>query len=86
MDMDERGTRDLYAKAIGDLVMAYCEKISPDLISRQAESNALALIAQIRAILNNESLSDPACFQQIDAIISAFYRAGLSTSRHWEAE
>lgn len=84
--MDEQETRDLYAKAIGDLVMAYCENISPDLISRQAESNALALIAQIRTILNNESLSDPACFQQIDAIVSAFCQAGLPTSRHWETE
>lgn len=84
--MEEGRMRDLYAKSIGELVIAYFEKVSPDLISQQAETDALALIAEIRDILHDESLSDPDCFQRIDALVTAFYQAGLPTPRHWETE
>lgn len=84
--MDEPILKDLYAKSLGDLIMTYYERISPADIFQKAESNALALIAEIKNILDDRTLSDPDCFQRIDRMVSAFYQAGLSASRHWEAE
>lgn len=84
--VDEPILKDLCAKALGDLIMTYYERISPADIFQKAESNALALIAEIKNILDDRTLSDPDCFQRIDMIVSAFCQTGLPTSRHWEAE
>lgn len=84
--MDKPILKDLCAKSLGDLIMMYCERISPADIFQKAESNALALIAEIKNILDDRTLSDPDCFQRIDMIVATFYEAGLPTSRHWEAE
>lgn len=84
--MNDPMLKDLYAKSIGDLILMYYESLSPSAVFQQAERNAFSLISEIRDILNDETLSDPDCFEQIDAIVTAFYQAGLSTSRHQEVE
>lgn len=76
----------LYAKALGDLILRYEEHLSPAVVAEQVESNALSLLAEIKSILDDESLTDPECFYKIDEIVMAFYRAGISTDRHWEAD
>lgn len=78
--------KNLYAKAVGELILNYCERISPADIFQQTESNVLSLITEIKNILDNESLSDPECFYRIDAIVTAFHRAGVPTTRHWETD
>jgi len=76
--------KQMYAKAIGDLAISYLEEqgfSAPDGV----ESRALAVISQIRDILNDDTLDDPECFRRIEAIVELFYDAGLSTTRHdWE--
>ena len=50
------------------------------------ESNALSLLEEIRAILADDTLSDPECFYKIDEIVMAFYHAGVSLDRHCQAD
>ena len=76
----------LYAKALGDLILRYEEGISPDAVIKQMESNALSLLEEIRAILTDDTLSDPECFYKIDEIVMAFYHAGVSMDRHCQAD
>lgn len=76
----------LYAKALGDLILRYGESLSPAVVAEQVESNALSLLAEIKSILDDESLTDPECFYKIDEIVMAFYRAGIPTARHWQAD
>lgn len=78
--------KNLYAKAVGELILNYWEKIFPADIFQQTESDALSLIVEIKNILDDESLSDPECFYRIDAIVTAFHRAGIPTTRHWETD
>ena len=70
----------------GDLILRYEKSLSPDVLAKQTESNALSLLEEIRTILTDDSLSDPECFYKIDAIVMAFYRAGVSLDRHWQAD
>ena len=78
--------KDLCAKAIGDFVMRYLDTLSREEIAALAERNAVALLGQIKEILDDPTLDDPACFQRIDAIVTAWWDAGLATKRHFEFE
>ncbi len=84
--MDDSLIEGLYINALMGLVMKCREDLSPVHIARQMDSNALALIAQIRDILNDKHFSDSECFYRIDDIVAAFYRAGVPVDRHWEVD
>ena len=45
-------------------------------------AEAMDLISEIKAILDDDTTEDPACFQQIDRIVSAFWAKGIYTPRH----
>lgn len=73
--------RNIYAKAIGDLVLGHLEAQGyPP--AELAERRALAAIAQIRDVLGDDSLDDPACFQRIEKIVALFGEIGVGTFRH----
>ena len=74
--------KNLYANAIGELVIRYLETIQPEVLPLQVESKALELIAQIKSILDDETLDDPACFFRIDALVNAFHARCILTPRH----
>ena len=78
--------KPFYAKAIGDLALEYLESCTPFPTHMALLENALDLIAEIKEILNHTSLDDPACFARVDALVDAFYRAGLPVDRHRECE
>lgn len=78
--------KPFYAKAIGDLALEYLESCTPFPTHMALLENALDLIAEIKEILNDTSLDDPACFARVDALVDAFYRAGLPVDRHRECE
>ena len=85
MATDEMGldiSRDMYAKAVGDLVLNYVDTLRPYELSPIAESGALKLISQIKAILDEGDTGDSECFHRIDEIVNAFYESGIYTSRH----
>ena len=75
-----------YARAIGEAVLAAIEPIDLFYPNSQLLEDALDLIAEIKEILNDTSLDDPACFARVDALVDAFYRAGLPVDRHQEFE
>ncbi len=51
-------------------------------MDRRVHDEAVELLEKIRAILDDDSLSDPACFHRIDAMVDAFQTAGVPTARH----
>ena len=76
----------LYAKALGQELLRWAKEYSPQLLAEQVNTEAVLLLKEIQTILDDESLDDPECFYRIDAIVSAFHRAGLNTTRHWELD
>lgn len=77
---------ELYCHAIGKEIMRWIMGHDPQYFAREADSEAVLLIRQIKAILEDDSLRDADCFLRIDAIVSAFYAAGISTNRHMETD
>ena len=73
---------ELYAYAIGTLSLEFLNSLCPEALLLAAENQALILIADIKAILDNLALSDSDCFRRIDAVADAFQKTGLSTARH----
>ena len=75
-----------YAQSLGRELIKWVREYDPHLFSLQINTDAVLLLKEIQRILDDETLDDPECFYRIDAIISAFHRAGLDTTRHWELE
>ncbi|MBD5119438.1 MAG: hypothetical protein HDT37_10115 [Clostridiales bacterium] len=81
--MEQTITEELFANLIGKSVLQYCKtQHILDETAQQVESGALAVLAQVKEALNDETLDDPECFRRIEAIVEAFHGNGLSTSRH----
>lgn len=79
-------SEDFYAHSIGREVLTWAKSCAPHLLGQQVAADALLLLKEIQSILNDDTCDDPECFYRIDAIVTAFHRAGLVTDRHWEAE
>ncbi len=71
----------LWAKSMGQEVLNYVKSRGVD-VDRRVHDEAVELLEKIRAILDDDSLSDPACFHRIDAMVDAFQTAGIPTARH----
>lgn len=80
--MEQDLSRAMYENAIGKLVVNYLESLGTVELPALAESSALKLIAEIKAVLDDGSLEDPTCFQRIDALVDAFYVRNVHTPRH----
>lgn len=80
--MEQDLSRAMYEKAIGKVVVDYLQSLVTGELPSLAESSALQLIANIKAILDDDSLEDPQCFYRIDALVDAFHAANVITSRH----
>ena len=85
MNFDQTA-RQLCANAIGNYIITYLDCLSDEAIANMTELCAVQLLRRIKEILDDEALDDPTCFQRIDAIVSAWHEAGLSSDRHWECE
>ncbi len=72
----------LYAKEIGKLVLDYLKTQDVQGLAEQADTQAVALLTRIKAILDDSTLSDPECFWRIEAMVDAFHDAGIGLSRH----
>ncbi len=73
---------ELCAKALGQEMLRFARAYQTHDLIQYINSRAVSLLADIRRILNDPALDDPDCFHRIDAIVDAFHRCGLSTSRH----
>ena len=76
----------LYAQSIGNMVIRWAKEYRPQLLAAQANSDAIYVLQEIQRILDDDALNDLECFYRIDAIVSTFHHAGLSTTRHCEVE
>lgn len=72
-------SESLAVQAIGRAAMGCMDR---DALVKAVNSEALALLKEIRGILDDGSLDDPECFAKIDALVSAFHRRGVPVSRH----
>lgn len=81
--MEQTIFEEVFANLIGKKVLQYCKtQHMLDEAAQQVESEALAVLAQIKRTLDDETLNDPECFHRIEAIIDTFYAHGITTSRH----
>ena len=80
--MEQDLSRAMYENAIGKLAVDYLESLGTAGLPALAESSALKLVAEIKAVLDDDSLEDPTCFQRIDALVDAFYARNVHTPRH----
>lgn len=81
MNSTKSTAKQLYAQAVGELVLNFLEATHPDFASA-TQSSAVELIAKIKIILDDKELDDPDCFQRIESIVEQYHAAGLHTSRH----
>ena len=84
--MNEALSKELLARAVGEYVVNHLDALVQEALADLAERQAVTVLRQVKAVLDDESLDDAGCALRIDAIVQAFYDAGLSTSRHWEWE
>ena len=64
------------------LLNALCA-MAPEFNAAQiVESACYQTLRKIRAVLDDDTLDDAACFQRIEAIISALEAIGIGSSRH----
>ncbi len=81
---DLRGStvqESLWAKSMGREILKFVKSRGVN-VDQSIHDEAVALLEQIKAILDDDSLADPECFHRIDAIVDAFQNAGISTARH----
>lgn len=71
----------LWARAVGQVALDFAKSRGED-INQKVKDEAVELLERIKAILDDDTLDDPACFYRIDAIVDAFGDAGISTARH----
>lgn len=69
-------------QSIGAAVLEYMKNYEPQRLQSKMNQDALQLLEQIREILDDNSLDDPACFQKIEAITAAYRQSGIPTVRH----
>ncbi|MBD5148181.1 MAG: hypothetical protein HDT19_05310 [Oscillibacter sp.] len=72
---------DFYAKAVGDTALAALLTVKPEMLTELVKDDAMKLVEEIKFILDNKALDDSTCYEQISAIVDAFYEAGLPTDR-----
>ena len=84
--MNDSLSKELLARAIGEYVVSHLDTLVREALADLAERQAVAVLGQVKTILDDESLDDPNCALRIDAIVRVFHDAGLSTDRHWEWE
>ena len=64
------------------LLNALCA-MAPEFDAGQiVESACYQTLRKIRSALDDDTLNDTACFQKIEAIVSAFESIGIRSSRH----
>lgn len=75
--------KELYAQTIGmEVLNSLSGEDVLEALVQKTDAEVLQVLSEIRAILDDDSLDDPACFRRIDAIVETLHRHGLSTGRH----
>ena len=80
--MDSDILKNMYAQAIGQEAVKYISSLRPGDVAPLINREALSLLTEIRAVLDDASLDDPQCFRRIEALVDAFHAHGIPTDRH----
>ena len=80
--MDSDILKNMYAQAIGQEAVKYISPLRPGDVAPLINREALSLLTEIRAVLDDASLDDPQCFRRIEALVDAFHAHGIPTDRH----
>ena len=72
----------LYEKTLEQMVMVYVKSLSIEEMAPKLNAEAMNLLSEIKAILDDDAVEDPACLHRIDAIVNAFWSKGIYTPRH----
>ncbi len=73
----------LWAQAVGEQMLKIAKAQDWE---RDVDSQAVRLLAEIQALLDDDRLDDPTCFQRMEDVLEKWNRAGLRTTRHREIE
>lgn len=76
----------LFAQAVGAEVLKYVKHCEIHQLARRVDSQAMAIVKEIKGILEDKTLDDPTCFDQIEAIMEVYYTHGLWVDRHTELD
>jgi len=79
-------SEELYARMIGHEMLKFAKEYDIHRLLQQIDSEATAMLAEIKAILDDAALDDPICFHRIEAVIRVFHSRGIQTCRHWEPD
>lgn len=81
--MESHTYEALVAQAIGREVLRYLRQEEPlKRIAEESESKAVQVLREIQAVLDDDTLEDPECFQRIDAIVDLYNDNHMYTPRH----
>ena len=74
----------IYAQILGWELLNYIKKEESSLSQRikEIDSRALQILEEIRAILEDDTIDDPDCFERIDRIVSLYNKNDIGTDRH----
>ena len=73
----------LWAQAVGEQLLKIAKTQD---WTRDIDSRAVRLLAEIQILLDDDRLDDPTCFERMEEVLEKWNRAGLRTARHREAE
>ena len=80
--MDTEIPKALYENTLEQLVTTYVNTLSVDELVPRLNAEAMNLLSEIKAILDDDAVEDAACLHRIDAIVNAFWSKGIYTPRH----
>ena len=75
---------DLWVRVIAQKLLQFSKAIEGEDVARGVDSEAVRVLSEIKRVLDNPDLDDLDCSRRIEAIVDAFYRTGLFTTRHLE--
>jgi hypothetical protein len=77
-------SQSLWDREVGAYVLNCLQHCDTSVLAQQVDSEAVRLLEEIKAIIQDPALDDPECFARIEALTNAFYVHGISTTRHNE--
>lgn len=78
--MNDPSVKQIYAKALGDLILSYMDAQGWPPLPHTVEIRALETISSIKAVLDDKTLDDGDSCGQIKAIVTEYYHTALYTS------
>ena len=74
----------LYAQILGRELLNHLKDEESNVLQRikELDSKAVQILEEIRAILDDDTIDDPECFERIDRLVSLYNRNDIGTVRH----